>query len=265
MEIVPIPPTSLIAHAAGICKYQFALVHECERYGAHSEYVRQYQKIGSSPDHYLILDNGAFELGSSMPLDRIIEWMDILCPNEVVLPDRMFMADETIRMSLEALRQLRLTRLTDSSGRKYTPAFQGVVHGRNHKEWLDCAHAMFDMGVDVLAIPKDYEAWSGGREVLLEMVQRIGLPVHLIGMEKDYFEFLNWRCTELVRSMDTAKPYIMAYNHTRWFHGEVYVYGSRVAFKHPRPQNYFDLNFDTYQKACAKENLEAWNTAYNYL
>lgn len=233
---------------------QFALVHEAERqqkiYGLSSSidlcpYAKQYRKIGLDPTSYLILDNGAFELGTA-DLSNFLKWISILCPNEIVLPDRMFMADDTIRMSKVFMK--RHPAILRSTGDKRI-MYQGAVHGRNHKEWLDCAYALFDMGVDVLGIPKDYEAWPGGREILIEMVQKIGLPIHLLGMEKDVSAFVRWRNIESVRSMDTAKPFIRAISH------------QSLSSQAPvsRPPDYFDLVLDNGTIGIATNNMRIWD------
>lgn len=247
MQIVPIPPVRLIGHAKEHASFQFALVHECETRGADSPYVQGYRNIGLDPNYYLMMDNGAFELGTSMPLDRIVRWANYLNANEVVLPDRMFMADETIRMSSEAIPTLR------KSLHNPKTVLNGVVHGRNHKEWLDCAYALADMGADVLSIPKDYEAWPGGREVLIAMLTRIGLPIHLIGMEKNYIDFTKWRDKELVRSMDTAKPYILAHHGISWWFNPHALVNRRS-----RPADFFDITFDSEQIGIATHNLTEW-------
>lgn len=240
IQVAPIPPT---AHIREFDKYQyqFCLVQEAQK---NPEYAEAYRFYGQSPDHYLIMDNGAFELGSSLAQEAV-EWGIVnIMPNEVVLPDRMFMADETIRMSKEALKVLRPV-----VGVK----FQGVVHGLNHKEWLDCAYALFDMGVDVLAIPKDYDAWPGGREVLLAMVEKIGLPVHFIGANR-LFELTYIRNKELVRSIDSVKPCTFALENLAWATSNQKV---------GRSLDYFERVMNANQLSLANRNLEDWSRIAN--
>ncbi len=240
---VPIPPLSQIENACQFSPMQFALCHVA---ATNVEYMRAYQKIGSDLNQYLILDNGAFENGTSDLIGQLCHIAWTMRPDEIVLPDRMFMADETIKLSHEGLGLMNYE--YNSSG--YKPKYAGVVHGLNHKEWLDCAYAMFDMGVDTLMIPKDYEAWPGGREVLVAMVQKIGLPIHLLGMEKNVSSVFNWRNTELVRSMDTAKPYIHGWNESdMWLNPHS-----------PRQKDFFTLEFDAEQQAMTEHNLFMWQT-----
>lgn len=239
---VPIPPLSMLPGALEFSPMQFALCHVAAN---NPEYLKAYGDVGRNHEQFLILDNGAFENGTSDLLPQLIEVAHAMCPNEIVLPDRMFMADETIKLSTEGLAMMQME-FDDYPG----PKFAGVVHGLNHKEWLDCAYAMFDMGVDTLMIPKDYEAWPGGREVLVAMVQKLGLPIHLLGMEKNVQSVFNWRCTELVRSMDTAKPYIHGWNSSNMWHNP----------HSPRQSDFFTLEFTPEQQTMVHDNLMIWQT-----
>lgn len=200
MRIVPIPPTSLIEHCAELYPFQFCLTHV---YRNNPEYRKAYDKIGKSDKHHLILDNGAFENGSADKLKDIMDVIDHVNPTEVVLPDRMFMADTTYEMSARA--KETLTKYYDGI------KFMAVVHGRTVDEWLKSMYQMLSLQPDCIAIPKDYEAFPGGRELLLHFIPE-GIPVHLIGQERDIYAIykLAEPVRHKVRSIDTAKPFVYA-------------------------------------------------------
>ena len=175
------------------------------------------------------MDNGAFENGSSDVLADIIEGIETMHPQEVILPDRMFMSDKTIEMTADALRVLKP---------KYPGMnFQAVVQGRNYHEILDCIQAYNYMGISIIGVPKDYEAWPGGREVICSLIRGEYCPpfdvdmIHLLGMEKDVHTVRRWRNCNNIRSMDTAKPYIITAENRNMFDCKI-----------PRQKDYFYLS-----------------------
>ena len=256
MQVVPIPPTYLIPQAKELARMQFALVHLCD---TRPDYVKAYAEIGRDPEHHLIMDNGAFEMGSSDILERVLHWAEVLRPDEIVLPDRMFMADETIHMSKEAIKPIQdMISKWDKE-----VMIQGVAHGRNHKEFLDCAMDLYHMHVDVIAIPKDYEAWPGGREVLTAMLLDFPVMVHLLGMEKDPWAFTRWHpeIKGKIRSMDTAKPYINGL-----YGDELFPRNSQnqpIYRKYVRPRDFFDCTPTSNAIIACKQNVQQWKRIYN--
>lgn len=242
MFIVPIPPKSLFHVSCGHSKYQFALCHEALR---DAEYRQLYADYAKQPGAFVILDNGAFELGSSDIDVNLVEMTKAIEPQEIVLPDRMFMADATVAMS-KRFKERHPTLCANRS-------IAGVAHGRNHEEFLHCAKELIEeVGVDVIMIPKDYEAWSGGRDVLVAMLQCFKKPIHLLGMEQDCGAFMRYTTMGYVRSMDTVKPFTRAMSMHDMFSERIDI---------SRPFNYFErvLNEDQYHVAI--DNLKQWSEA----
>lgn len=235
MQPTLIPPTALIKDYLDF-EFQFCLTHIARQ---DAEYADIYAEIGRGGKHHLIMDNGAFENGTSDSLEDLLHWIGKIQPQEVVLPDRMFMADETIKMSQEAFEVIRQS---DTLG--YSPLLMGVAHGRNILEWRDCAEALVEMGCDTIAIPKDYEAWPGGRDILLDLLVAMmhdpveekyrSFNIHLLGLERDVTAPSKMKRKEWVRSIDTAKPFIYTAHRAdmRMDHGSKHF---------PRPKNYFSL------------------------
>jgi hypothetical protein len=136
---------------------------------------------------------------------------------------------------------------------------QGVVHGRNHAEWYECMAEFVRLGVDVIAIPKDYEAWHGGRKLLVEMCPSF-VEIHLLGWERSIWEFRNIMSgfnSPAIRSMDSAKPFIYA-----WGGVGLGDYKDGVVPRYPgRPKDYFDLPKSAFDLGLVRNNMEAWIAA----
>lgn len=221
---------------------QFALCHEALR---DAEYRQLYAEYARKPGAFVILDNGAFELGTSDIDVNLVQMTKAIEPQEIVLPDRMFMADATVAMSA----RFRERHPTICEGRSVA----GVAHGRNHEEFLECAKQLIeDVKVDVIMIPKDYEAWSGGRSVLVAMLQCFKKPIHLLGMEQDCGAFMRYATMGYVRSMDTVKPFTRAMSMHDMFSERIDI---------SRPWNYFERILSEEQYHVAIDNLNQWAEA----
>ncbi len=252
MKIVPIPPKTMFHEVCEQQPMQFALCHEVLQ---DSEYADMYASI--SDTHHVILDNGAFEMGTSDLTDNLLRAIELINPTEVVLPDRMFMADETLKMTEKFLSIHQYGALENRN-------LAGVAHGRNYSEFLMCATELANLGINVLMIPKDYEAWSGGRSVLVAMVQHLNLPIHLLGMEQDVLAHTKYATLDHVRSMDTVKPFTWALSNER-FPAAVYEKHSNKVLSEPfyptnirRPHDYFNVSMTPEQRSQAINNLWQW-------
>src|SRR5690606_39236630 len=93
------------------------------------EYRDFYRRRLTENGDHVILDNGAFELGESVALDRLSLALQTVRPTEVVLPDKRFgTADETVAMAAEAIDYFeRQQKLALPAG--YQPFYVAVPHG----------------------------------------------------------------------------------------------------------------------------------------
>ncbi len=268
MQIVPIPPTKNIPDFSGY-PWQFCLAHIAKD---NPEYLKQYKWLGSTGAHKIILDNGAFETGQSDNFLEVWQIAQKIWAYEIVLPDRMFMADDTISMvkkTMEWFKDIALVPGFNKVYPDYNPQFQAVIHGRNIREWRDCAKELASIpGIKCLAIPKDYEAWDGGRDILLDLLVQILVDgcgdlsheIHLLGMEKDPLAFRKFNNIHNVRTMDTAKPFIWAHNDYQF--GWLPASRDSIEVKFRRPENYFqDLQLGGINLAIAHKNMEIWQDA----
>ncbi len=94
-------------------------------------------------DKYVILDNGAYELGEAIDAESLCRAVERIEPDEIVLPDKRFCATETISLSSSFLKKYY--------NKKYT--YMGVVQGTTWKDWWECyCYFQMDARVDVIGI-----------------------------------------------------------------------------------------------------------------
>ena len=136
-------------------------------------------------DKYVILDNGAYELGEA---DKEFEAaIEMLHPDEIVLPDKRFDSETTYMLTRNFL------------NKNFKPWYRyiGVVQGRTWEEWwTSYKYCLNDCRIDVIGITdvpivrhplceiyrKADEVFS--RLVAMEKLDRKGLlkkPIHILG------------------------------------------------------------------------------------
>ncbi len=138
---------------------------------------------------YVTLDNGAFELGRSIPFKdfiEVIEWVD---PDEIILPDACNNAIRTMKSTIDFLNYYPTSKLK-----------MAVAQGRNWKSWLACYKRFLQMDqIDIIGIPMTQfqlycpllgkylatKRWSIFTRVeILNVLSRMKLiqkPVHILG------------------------------------------------------------------------------------
>lgn len=257
IQIAPIPPTSLIPYTVESFDYQFLLLHEMlDERNKLTEYAKSYYREFSNrtnPDCFVILDNGAFELGVSESTEKIRRILDHFegCIDEVILPDRMFFMDETLDLSSRGLEELE----------KYRTRFMFVPHGRTPMEWLKCLRSFLvnwyflDKDFLTIGIAKDYGIWDGGRELLTILARHeTNSDIHYLGMWNNVYEYSDFGLSvkSQIRSADTAKPFIVS-------HYPQEVGGFQQKF--PRPNNYFQMEKTEFDMNIFTEIVEAWREA----
>jgi hypothetical protein len=201
MQLAVIAPSSL---AWRFCSKQ--KIHLCLSYLINSDptYRRFYQERVKLGDH-VILDNSAYERGSSDSIDDLLQALVHLEePAEIVLPDILRDAEATLDVAMKAI-----LRLEDEGIRFTKTKIMAVPQGKNPEEWKQCLDAMLAGLPDfhTIGIPVLCEEWIGGR---------YGLAQHI--PEQMEFHLLGWgryKPTEPAliasgfpnaRSIDTAKP-----------------------------------------------------------
>lgn len=188
------------------------------------EYARWYRAL-SDKGHFVILDNGAHEVGIGNNSNQLLAAADLVCAKEIVLPDRLFWGEDTFNLSRAAGERL----LTKKSDLK----FMVVPQGRTFWEWFKWMKMLVQLPrVFTVGISKDYSVWSGGLEFLVQLVRAVAsdLEIHLLGYPRNGVGVSrsSWKD---IRGIDSAKPAVAAYYGLPW---------SQEARIGPRPSRFLE-------------------------
>jgi hypothetical protein len=231
MKFAPIPPTGLLGEFS--TGYHLCLAHLLS---SDERQMVYYKGLSSNLDDYVILDNGAYEYGCSIPFRTILEVAKEIGPDEIVLPDVLLNKRETILSANEG-HKLFIDDIEWASD----ISVMAVPQGESTHEWMQCFDALVNaIHPDVIGIPVVYESKMGRGVLIKQIISYIGgdlwyqPDIHLLGWDGDLYklscyarDFPLW-----IRGIDSAKPF---YYTTRLDTG----------IKQVRPKDYFDqLGFD---------------------
>ena len=252
MKIAPIAPTELLGEYT--TDYSLCLAHILRN---DSRQMVYYKERSTRVDDYTILDNGAYELGRSLPFEHVLEVAKEIEPDEIVLPDVFLNAKETATEALIGYR-LFLEEIEWAADINVMVAPQG----QNLTEWLQCLDALVGtIHPDVIGIPIVYESMMGRGVLIKEVMRYVGgdlyyqPEIHLLGWDGDLYklscyarDFPLW-----IRGIDSAKPfyYSMAYNPILLNQGS----------SRSRPDDYFDLLPEMLDQKVLAENISLFYSA----
>jgi len=261
-----IPPISALRQFAR-GDFHLILSHllKDRRYEAH--YARLRRKGA-----YLVLDNSAHEHGAGDAPLILADQAAELNAQEVVVPDVLFDAGETVKRAIEA--HEAWFEGTNIAMRDPDLRLMYVPQGRTRAEWAVCFQELVRMHLYtakihrinqtfVIGVSKDYEEWSGGLNTLLGTyvlpmkdnlhAQGIHMSVHLLGWGRDLWELGRLsRAYPWIRSIDSAKPFVYAIQGIQLNPGEaIYPYPGR-------PENYFDAKMGVKHYERARHNVEVF-------
>jgi len=231
VKFAPIPPTELLGEFT--TGYHLCLAHILHRDERQMVY---YKGLSSSLDDYVILDNGAYELGSSFSFQHVLEVAKEIGPDEIVLPDVFLNKRETILSANEG-HKLFIDAIECAADISIMVAPQG----ESTSEWMQCFDALVStIHPDAIGIPVVYESKMGRGVLIKQIISYIGgdlwyqPDIHLLGWDGDLYK-LNCYARDFplwVRGIDSAKPF---YYETPLSEG----------VKQSRPKDYFErLDFD---------------------
>lgn len=157
-----------------LSNYDLAYHFVLPQYLDDQEYRRMYQ-VHASHGHFLMMDNGAAEMGESVPVDWLASWANTIRADEIVMPDVLDDCNATLRRTHEALE------FFPPRARAFCP------QGKTWDEWEHCASRMVSMGGATLCIAKRYERLPGGRVHALQLIKRHKwdekFNIHLLGID----------------------------------------------------------------------------------
>ncbi len=177
--------------------YDFCLAHIAAAESDYASYFKRQREKG----RFVILDNGAYEIGNALSDNELMSIIEYIRPSEVVAPDVMFDSIAT-STRLEMFFKNHAA-LIHSMGIR----IMVVPQGRGISEWTEHVKRVSeDFFFDTLGVPK----WVSGIERRDDALLRLGPRtlhkfehIHLLGMT-NIDELRGFRVT--VRSIDSKQP-----------------------------------------------------------
>lgn len=199
-------PKQLFPYHDQISDYPYVLGHLLNQDAEYAEFYKR--KLQTAP--YSILDNSAFELGQSIPMEELYELGEAYKPSHLVLPDKVNDYKQTMDNAVEYLSKHR------SDSLKYI----GVCQGDTFDLIADCIDFYMKSDVDIIALPfdlvedSDYVTvrfrflnwWYSNRFKFTGRIPRF----HLLGCQNPV-EFILYKynqshITNFIYSIDTSSP-----------------------------------------------------------
>ena len=167
-----------------------------------------------------MLDNGAFELGGSIPADKLIELCREMLPHEVYGPDYPGDPLRTLLETTQFAKKVKKLKLCTALGDQIRVV--GCVQGDTLSEWLSCYRQMSECeDIDTLAVPictlsdfatdEEPRLRQGMTRIrLVRSLHDLGVikkPLHLTGLDHPQ-ELREYKDIPLVRSMDSTSAVV---------------------------------------------------------
>jgi hypothetical protein len=201
-------PKALFDRHDEVSDYPYVLGHLLSLDTEYADFYKEKLKTAE----YSILDNSAFELGKSIPMEELYELGKEYKPTHLVLPDVVNNYDQTLLNAKEYLESYRV------EGQKYI----GVCQGDTFEQIAECIDYYLREKVDIIALPFDLVKDSDFVTVRFRFLNwwyanrfnmGIGKPkFHLLGcqnpVEFALFKYHQLHLLNLIYSLDTSSPVI---------------------------------------------------------
>lgn len=202
-------PKQLFPYHSLINDYPYVLGHLLHKDKEYTDFYRHALKAAT----YSILDNSAFELGESIPMEHLYELGKEFKPTHLVLPDKVHDHKKTLENAVEYLNKYK------QDGLDYI----GVCQGDTFDQIADCIDFYTDKNVDIIALPFDLIRDSDYITVRFRFLnwwyanrftyRRSGsFKFHLLGcqnpVEFQLFKYNQEHITKYLYSLDTSSPII---------------------------------------------------------
>jgi hypothetical protein len=200
--------TSNMAHAYGGA-YKFFLAQKVKTYQPYYHNNHEYFERIRRRSNFVMLDNGTPE-GTPLSYEQLLEAYNIVQPDELILPDVLENAEETLKDTFTFLKLYE---------EEVPPIRRMVVpQGTSVDEWEWCLDEFVSsrFAFETIGVPKHMEGKEGGRVACLQAIERRGLHrlhhVHMLGCyEQPVMEVRRaMAACPWVRGIDTAAPFAYA-------------------------------------------------------
>lgn len=199
--IAPITMQPILDSVDALGDYQLLLAHEVVVRA--TEYAHYY--YGSArPRPFVILDNGAAELGEPLSVGRMQSAAITCRANVIVLPDIIGDSIKTISMGADAVRKYGA--LPDGM------EFMAVAQGQSLEEIVACGKALLGLSphVGFVAVPKHVTAKLGTRQEVVRRLSKAAssamFKIHLLGFSDNIADDMASAAYPGVVGIDSAMP-----------------------------------------------------------
>lgn len=251
-------PKHLFPFHDDINDYPYVLGHLLNQ---DKEYAQFYKnKLETAP--YSILDNSAFELGQSIPMEELYELGEEYKPSHLVLPDKVNDYKQTMDNAIEYLANHRTEKLQ----------YIGVCQGDTFDQIADCIDFYMEKNVDIIALPFDLVEDSDYITVRFRFLNwwyanrfrfTGRMPVfHLLGCQNPV-EFLLYRYNQehikrMIKSIDTSSPIING-----WVGNELGPHGLTVPKPKVKLADNLDIELTEEQINLINKNVQTFRRYVN--
>lgn len=235
-----IPPKVLIDNPQllKLLDYDFVIASMYLDDAAYRNYYLSHQRAG------VILDNGAFETGESIPVSDYIRVIDELRPAIIVLPDVRQDCNKT-HLRVEEFAAFKIF-----EDYKADYKFMGALQGKSYAEWRSLLSLYQDLAVDIIGIP------YGTLDRISFIRNHPEVKFHALGLQ--YFpELLSLRLLKNVVSIDTSLPVKYAANQKLLRDLDPITIDERPSFGkgfNSRQMAYLIMNLEFIQEVCDRTN-----------
>lgn len=216
-------PLALLDESRSYNDYDYCLVHLLPIYEQYLNFFKKSKEMGRK----ILLDNSLFELGTAFNSKEFVKWINIIQPDEYVVPDVFSDSIGTIASFKQWLK------VYDKrvKGKKI-----GVVQGRTYQEMVDC-YKFMSKYADKIAInfissyfsttghtsSKLATQWhilmNGRQKFIFDLIEddfwNNEKPHHLLGCTLPQ-EFFEYESINNIESIDTSNPVVAGMHNIRY-------------------------------------------------
>lgn len=253
-----VPQKFLLANQTLYSNYHLLLAQELLQLSKQTDQasytrLKQFWTAAQLYGHFIMLDNGAYEMGAAMDDEQFIQVTEQFHPNEIILPDVMQDANTSMERAQafcikykEAQKQLPTNKRIDFAAVIQVPTDNGQEINMEdiHKQFM---FYHYSLGVRTICIPKHFgHGRPFGRANFAEKLHQF-LTRNTFWLEVFNFHFLGLACIpellELsryfwVRGVDTAAPFVFATYGALIGDSELEAVGKL----YKRPDNFFEID-----------------------
>lgn len=253
-------PLCLLNESLNYNDYDYCLPHLLDQ----SEEYRNFFLKAKKEGRYIVMDNSVHELGTPLDTAQLLKWIDILEPNEFIVPDYFF--DKT-RSIVEAKHWSKIV-IPEKTIKV------AVIQAKSIAEAVECYQTYKDLGYKKIAFsysalyyigicphPNDNLAKALGRITVISKLFDMGVisktdRVHLLGCCVPQ-EFGWYKEMPFIESIDTSNP-IMA-----TIDGMVYQYCGLTDKPKSKIDDVLNIDIEMIDLSLLTHNIEMFRKINN--